>query len=594
MKTDWNLGLLFKNEKEILAERKIVEEKTNAFVKKWEGRDDYLKDPKVLRQAMDEYNEWASKWGPAAKESYYCELQHYLNENDPQIKASLNKIQELSTKLENQMQFFTIRISKIDKKIQKTLLKDKDLFPYKHFLEKLFLEAEHVLSEPEEKLLNTLSPLTHGNWTRMLSGFLSKEEAEVLDDDGKKAKQNFSELTSLMSSINKRVRDKSAVAFNEILKKHLDVAENELNAVLQDKKIKDELRNFDRPDKSRHLSDDIDTEVVDILIKTITSRFKISKDFYALKAKLLGVKKLEYHERNVPYGKVEKKYPFNEAVDLVLKVFADLDPEFAMIFSQYLETGSIDVFPKKGKSSGAFCAHVLMTDPTYILLNHNDRLSEVMTLAHELGHGVNNELMKAKQNALNFGTPKSTAEVASTFMEDFVLQELLKAVDDELKLSLLVMKLDRDISTIFRQTAFYNFELVLHKAFREKGYLSKEDIGKLFIDEMAKQIGPSVEHGEGTENWWVYVPHFRYMFYVYSYASGQLISKSLQAEVKKDPKFILKVKEFLASGMSDSPKNIFAKLGIDITKKSFWDKGLDEVEELLKDTEKLAKKLKKI
>src|SRR6185369_16024393 len=219
MKTDWNLGLLFKNEREILAERKVVEQKTNAFVKKWEGRDDYLKDPKVLRQAMDEYNEWASKWGPAAKESYYCELQHYLNENDPQIKASLNKIQELSTKLENQMQFFTIRISKIDKKIQKTLLKDKDLFPYKHFLEKLFLEAEHVLSEPEEKLLNTLSPLTHGNWTRMLSGFLSKEEAEVLDDDGKKAKQNFSELTSLMSSINKKVRDTSASAFNEILKK---------------------------------------------------------------------------------------------------------------------------------------------------------------------------------------------------------------------------------------------------------------------------------------------------------------------------------------------------------------------------------------
>jgi oligoendopeptidase F len=594
MKTDWNLGLLFKNEKEIAKERKVVEEKTSAFVKKWEGRDDYLKDAKVLREALDEYNEWASNWGTGTREDYYYSLKSSLDQNDPKIKAAVNKIEEFSTKLGNSTQFYSIRVSKIDKKLQSKLLKDKELLPYKHFLEKLFLQAAHILSEPEEKVLNSVSPLTYSNWTRMVSGFLAKEEREVLDEKGKKATKTFSEISSLTSSTNKKVRDAAAEAFSDINKKHAESAENEINAILQYKKLADELRHYDRPDQSRHLSDDIDTEVVDALVSTVTKRFDIAKQYYALKAKLFKVKKLTYHERNVPYGKLDKKYTYEEARDLVMKVFSNLDNEFAMIFSKFQEEGQIDVFPKKGKRSGAFCAGQTLTTPTYILLNHTELLNDVLTLAHELGHGINNELMRVKENELNYGTPVSTAEVASTFMEDFVLQELEKGIDDEMKLSLQMMKLNDDISSIFRQIACYNLETDLHKAFREKGYLSKEVIGEIFQKNMKAYMGDAVEQSPGSENWWVYWPHIRYFFYVYSYSSGLLISKSLQAEVKKDPKFILKVKEFLASGMSDSPKNIFAKLGIDITKKSFWDKGLDEVEQLLKDTEKLAKKLKKI
>jgi oligoendopeptidase F len=594
MKTDWNLGLLFKDEKEILLERKIVEEKTNAFVKKWEGRDDYLKDPKVLKLSLDEYNEWASKWGAGTRENYYYHLKSSLDQNDPKIKAALNKVEEFGTKLENSMQFFSLRVSKIDKKLQPKFLKEKELLPYKHYLEKLFLQSEHLLSEPEEKILNSVSPLTYSNWTRMVSGFLAKEEREVLDEKGKKATKTFSEITSLTSSTNKKVRDTAAQAFNDITAKHVESAENEINAILQYKKLSDELRHYDRPDISRHMSDDIDTEVVGALIVAVTKRFDIAKKYYALKAKLLGIKKLAYHERNVPYGKLDKKYTYEEAKDLVMKVFTDLDNEFAMIFSKFQEEGNIDVYPKKGKQSGAYAAVRTLNTPTYILLNHTEKLNDVLTLAHELGHGINNELMRARENELNYDTPTSTAEVASTFMEDFVLQELEKGIDDETRLSLQMMKLNDDISTIFRQIACYNLETDLHTAFREKGYLSKEVIGEIFQKNMKAYMGDAVEQSSGSENWWVYWSHIRYFFYVYSYSSGLLISKSLQAEVKKDPKFILKVKEFLASGMSDSPKNIFAKLGLDITKKSFWDKGLDEVEELLKETEKLAKKLKKI
>jgi oligoendopeptidase F len=309
---------------------------------------------------------------------------------------------------------------------------------------------------------------------------------------------------------------------------------------------------------------------------------------------MLKVKKLAYHERNIEYGDMTGRHPFPKAVGLVHSVFGKLDPEFADIFAGFIENGQIDAYPKRDKDSGAFCIHHLMIQPTYILLNHTDKLHDVLTIAHELGHGINNELIKKRQHALDFGTPTSTAEVASTFMEDFVLDEIIRSADDEQRLAIMMQKLNDDVSSIFRQVACYQFERELHKDYRGKGYLSKEEIGKLFRKHMTAYMGNAVLQSEGSENWWVYWSHIRYFFYVYSYASGLLISKSLQNSVKQDPVFIHKVKEFLSAGLSDSPKNIFGRLGIDISDSRFWDKGLDEVERLLDDTEQLANRLGKI
>jgi oligoendopeptidase F len=253
-------------------------------------------------------------------------------------------------------------------------------------------------------------------------------------------------------------------------------------------------------------------------------------------------------------------------------VFGKLDPQFKSIFDSFVTNGQIDVYPRVGKRGGAFCAIERPTQPTYIMLNHKDNLRDVLTLAHEAGHGINNELMKSQKYALNFGSPLCTAEVASTFMEDFVLQSLPK------NKGLLMKKLDDDISTIFRQVSAYRFEQELHVTFRKKGYLAKEEIGEIFRKHMASYMGPAVRQNPGSENWWVYWSHFRSFFYVYSYASGLLISKALQNKVKQDPKFIVQVKKFLSAGASDSPKNIFKNLGVDITDKNFWLSGLSEIE----------------
>lgn len=512
-------------------------------------------------------------------------LKHEIDQS-PEVKAMLNRVEEFEKEQINSKKFFTLSISKIQE--QEKFLAAPELKKYRHYLERLFEKAKHLLSENEEKILALKETTSHDFWERLTSGLLSKQEAKI---KSKKETKNFSDLLGLIDSPDKKIREEANSALMKILEQYSEIAEAEINAILSNKKTNDQLRKFPRPDSARHLEDDIETEVVDTLIRTVTERFDISKRFYKLKANLFGLKKLDYYEKNIPYGKQTKEYKFQDSVELLKKTFANLDKQFLDIFESYLLNGQIDVFPKKGKRNGAFCSHHLITQPTYIMLNYTNTLKDVTTIAHEVGHGINSELMKSKQHALYFETPKSTAEVASTFMEDFVLQELLAESDDKTKLSILMEKLNCEISSVFRQTAFYNFETELHETFRQKGYLSKEFIGELFKKHISSYLGDCVETSK-ADNWWIYVPHFRYMFYVYSYVSGGLISKSLQNKVRQNPAFIEKVKEFLSAGTSDSPKNIFSNLGIDITKKEFWLQGLREIENLLNETEILAKKLK--
>ena len=594
--TKWDLSSLFSGDDDPAIEenRKNVERKNYAFIEKWKSRKDYLKEPEVLRKALDEYEALKRDFGTDGNAGYYFWLRTQIDRNNPELKAKYNKLEEFSRKVHNDIQFFEMRIAKIPKSLQTSFLRFRGLKKYRHFLERIFAESKYLLSENEEKIMNLKSTTSYGNWVRMTSDFLAKEEAKVLLDDGSFSVKTLPEISSLTNSKNRKVRDTAARAFNAIMEKHVDVAEVELNSILANKKVDDELRNVSRPDLPRHISDDIESEVVDALVESVSARFHVSANYYRLKAKLLGLKRLRYHERNIDFGKMDKKYSYADSVRLVQKVFERLDSTFAGIFTRFRENGQFDVHPRKGKGSGAFCVHHLISQPTYILLNHTDKLRDVLTLAHELGHGINNELIREKQHSLYFGTPTSTAEVASTFMEDFVLQEILRGADDELKLSLMVMKLNDEISTIFRQVACYAFEQELHDEFRKRGYLSKQDIGNIFRKNMAAYMGDSVEQSKGSGNWWVYWSHIRYFFYVYSYASGLLISKSLQHSVKQDPGFISNVKEFLAAGLSDSPKNIFGKLGINIADRTFWDNGLDEIEKLLDETTALAKKLGKI
>ncbi len=596
MQETWDLSPLFKSDDDLAMKkaRKEIEEKHKVFVGKWKQRSDYLQDPLIMKQALDEYENLMRFYGTSGAEGYYFSLREYLDQANPLIKARVNNVDAWSKAIQNEIHFFTLRIAKIPHVEQQKFLKHPQLKKYEHFLERMFTEAEHVLSEPEENLLNLLTTTSYDNWVKMVSTFFSKESRIIFDEEGKENSHTFEALQGLLESSHEPVRSSAARAMNDILNKHSDVVESEMNSILAYKKTVDQIRKFSRPDSSRHLSDDVSSEMVDTLVASVSASFHLSERFYALKAKILGLSKLQYYERNLSYGTLNQKYSYEESVNLVRKVLHRLDTEFGAIFEQFLKEGSIDVYPREGKHGGAYCIHNLMSHPTYIMLNHVGRLQDVKTLAHEVGHGINNELMKKQQHALSFDTPKSTAEVASTFMEDFVFEELERGSNPEQRLALLIFKLNQDVSTVFRQIAFYNFEQELHIEYRNKGYLAKEIIHALFLRHMKAYMGDAVDFSGGGDAWWEYIPHFRDFFYVFSYASGLLISKSLQAKVRKDPSFIIKVKEFLSAGTSDSPRNIFLKMGIDITDKEFWNQGLKEFERLIDETTALAKKLGKI
>jgi oligoendopeptidase F len=573
---NWNLELLYENidDPKIEKDIKLSEKAVMEFVKKWKSDSRYLKEPKILKEALDEYEELNLKYGILTKPYYYTVLSKELDLNNPLLKAKLNQISHRATKLGNEIQFFEIKLSKISKIKQKELINSPELKEYKHYLEMLFAQSKYVLSDKEEKVFSLTSKPSFGNWVNMIEELLSKQSLNILDEDLIEKSVSYNEVFKYFTSTNKKVRDRASKEFNRVNGQYVEIAEYEMNSVLERKQIGDEYRGVKRPDLPRHLSTDVDTEVVDTLIEVVTENFDISKDFYKKKAKLLGLKKLGYHERNVPISKVDKEYAFEDGIEIVKSTLYGIDKEFGDILTSYLKNGQIDVYPTKNKSGGAYCTKASKSLPTYILLNYNGKVDDLLTIGHECGHGIHSEF-SSKQNSLNDSYSLALAEVASTFFEDFVLEGVLNETKEKDIIDSLRMKSMGDtVNTIFRQIAFYNFEKELHSTFRERGYLSHEEISEIFVKHMRAYLGDAIDVDDGMRYGWLYVSHFRRFFYVYTYASGLLVSKYLQSKVREDREVVEKFKDFLKAGSSKSVKDIFMDIGVDISKKELWDKAI--------------------
>lgn len=575
----WNTEILYKGMSDPQIERDIetAQRKNALFVSKWTKDQRYLNNPRVLLSALTEYEELQRRYGQCTKPYYYFYLLNSLDQTDTDIKARLNQISEIATKLENQIQFFELNISKVDEDQQKKFLKSPLLRNYKHYLERLFAVSKYLLSDKEEQVFNLTSKTSHSNWVNMVSELLDKQKIEVKDENNKKIEISYNEISRFLDSKDRKVRDYAAKQYNQVNGKYLEIAEFEMNSILENKKIADEYRGVSRPDLTRYIGDDMDTEVIDMVAKVVTENFDIPQKYYVLKAKQLNQRKLKYYERNVPIGDIHLEYSYDEGMDLVKRTFKNLDKSFLEVVEKFERNGQYDVYPRESKSGGGFCVTISNDLPTYILLNHTNKLNDVLTIAHESGHGIHSEFSRT-QSELNSGHPTSLAEVASTFFEDFVLEEILKDSSDDVKHTVMYQKMNNDISTIFRQIAFLNFEKELHEEFRKNGYLSKEHISDLFVNHMKAYMGDIVTDDDSMRYGWIYVSHFRRFFYVYSYATGLLISKALQSMVKEDKRNIALVKKFLSAGSTKSPKEIFKDMGIDITKKEFWLKGIKEIE----------------
>ena len=312
----------------------------------------------------------------------------------------------------------------------------------------------------------------------------------------------------------------------------------------------------------------------------------------SLQAEKIGEFDFVFNRKNIDKTEIDSQNVQTSQIQDSKKVS---NTEFSDILEDYLAGGKIDVYPRTGKRGGAFMTGNTgrIIDPTFIFLNWTNTLNDVQTFAHEMGHACNYEMMKKTNKTLTWDGSYLTMESPSTFMEDFILEDILEhCVDKEERLAILMKKLNDDISSIFRQISLYLFELELHSEFRKAGYLSGEQIGELFQKHMSNYMGNAVEKSEGSKNWWIYWSHIRYMFYVYSYGAGLLISKSMQKRLKDNPSFIANIKEFYAAGMNKTPvQNLLEKLQIDATKSDIWLEGLEQTSKNLEMAEKLAREL---
>lgn len=589
MKTQWDFTEIKTDFKK---EREEITKAHDNFREKWSKDKSYLENPEKLKEAMKDVEDIIRNYSKGGNEGYYYWLNQELNQNDTDIRRGYMSIDEFVVKQAHKIAFFSINLSKVSEDKQKEFLDSPTLDKYKSYLRELFEDSKYILSEKEEKILSLKSNASYEMWVRMVSSLLVKESRECLDEDGTKKQFVYPEmLNKLMKSEKREVRISAKEAFESILRSYEDVAEFEINAVLEAVKIDDELRGYKYPDESRIKADMIDLNFVNSVLEAVKEKFYLTQEYYKLKANLMNQEKIGYFERGALMKKIGKNYSANEAVELVKGVFGKLDSEFKEIFEDMLEKGNIDFFPKKGKRDGAFCVHFRRDQPVYVLLNHTGKLRDVATIAHEMGHAINDSLMK-KQIELYYDAPLSTAEVASTFMEDFVYEKVFEKLSPEERFYIKMQKFEDDFSSIHRQVSLYLFEREMHSLYRKEGYLSKEKIGEIFVKHMSDYLGDAVEM-KTANLWWIYWWHIREPFYVYSYASGLLISKAMQKKYREDNSFIEKVKEFLSTGTSKKPREIFRNMGIEINKEFFLE-GLSELERDFEEIKELGRKLGKL
>jgi oligoendopeptidase F len=583
IKTEWNLGLLYKSTTDAHIEEDVknLEALFAAFEAKYKTNDSYTKNEDTLAAALSDWEKLNDKgtWKPVMYLNYATDL----NAADEKAESLKNKLIQRLTKASNRIVFFQLSLGKIDKNLQEQFLKSSRLSKYAYYLKVIFDTAKHDLSEAEEKIVSLKYLPSRGLWVDGQEKLLNAQMVKFGSKD-MPINEAFGQLHQLPTNSRRKLHD----TITQKLKDISHFAESEINALYTDKKTMDELRGFNKPYSATILGYQNDEQSIINLVNTVTKSFPISHRFYALKAKLLKTKNLAYADRAARVGKTTKEISFKEGYDILNKALARLDTTlYQDILKRFGENGQIDVYPKKGKRGGAYCSWSTGL-PTFVLLNHTNNLNSVMTLGHEMGHAFHGELSK-EQSSLYQDAPISIAEVASTLFENFVFEEVFETLTDKEKIIALHDRLNDDIATIFRQIACFNFELDLHTQVREKGFVSKEAIAESHNKNMKAYLGPKFKMKEQDGYFFVSWPHIRNFFYVYSYSYGQIISKAMYKKYKEDKTFVKKIEQFLRAGGSASPEDIFKSIGIDTASPTFFEEGLKQVEEDIKTLEKLIK-----
>jgi oligoendopeptidase F len=557
---------------------KKAEKKTNEFVKNYGKAFPKISGAK-LAQALKDYEVLQDILG---KLSSYADLLYSGDMGDAANAQFYQNTKERLNDITTELLFFTLAINRLgDKEFKAKLKTSKELRHYEPWLRDVRSFKPHQLSDELEQLLHE-KHITSAAWSRLFDESIARMRFKVGKDTLTSA-----EALDLLSHPDGKKRQAAAQAIGAEFEKHKDHYALITNTLAKDKAIEDDWRGFEQPISSRNLSNQVEDEVVDALLTAVRARYKdLAHRYYRWKAKQFGQKSLDYWDRNAPLpGGDEQKYGWNEAKSLVLEAYAAFSPTLAKVGQQFFDKNWIDAPTRPGKSPGAFAHPTVPSAHPYLLLNFQGKTRDVMTLAHELGHGVH-QVLSAEQGALMADTPLTLAETASVFGEMLTFQEILRREKKaERRTRLIASKVEDMLNTVVRQIAFCTFELRVHAA-RRAGELTAAQIGEIWMDVQKESLGPAIKFQPEYNHYWMYIPHFIHSpFYVYAYAFGDCLVNSLYAEyskavgqgAKQGQAFEAKYIEMLKAGGTLRHKQLLKPFGLNAAKPDFWDQGLDVI-----------------
>jgi oligoendopeptidase F len=581
----WDLDPLVDGEGPEGADRQLAEadERAAAFAERYAGRMKDL-DGTALAEAMDELQRIADL---VARAGNYAHLRFSVDTADPANGALLARVTEQATAVETKLLFFELEWAALDDDRAKELLAAGGLDTSRHHLRTIRRYRPHLLSEPEEKIMTEKSVSGREAWTRLFSEQTSAIKVDLPDGDEPVA---LDVALARLLSPDREVRRTSAEAVTAALEPGLRTRAYIYNTIAQDKAVDDRLRSYPSWIASRNLSNEASDESVAALIEAVRANYDLPQRWYRLKAGLLGLDRLADYDRMASVATEEVEIGWDDATDMVLTAYRDFSPVLADTAQRFFDERWIDAPVRPAKRGGAFCAYATPSVHPYVMLNYTSRRRDVLTLAHELGHGVHAALA-IPRGILEQHTPLTLAETASVFGETLVFRRLLDAAETPAsRLALLAENIEGSIATVFRQTAMNRFEHLVHTDRRERGELSVERFAELWEESQRELLGDSVEITPGYRTWWSYVPHFiGTPGYVYAYAYGQLLALSVYGRyLEEGESFVPRYIELLSAGGSRSPEELAAIAGLDLTDPEFWNNGLKLVRGQLDAAEEAA------
>lgn len=583
---EWDLTDLYPavDSPEVAADLKEILERAKTFEASYKGRLAQLATENVsaLVTAIRAYEDLEDVMGRLIS---FAGLIYAENTVRPESQKFYGDVQEQITTASTHLLFFTLEMNTVEDDVIEAALKDPHFGHYRPWIEDLRKGKPYQLEDRVEQLFHEKSVTGSSAWNRLFDETMASLTYDV---DG--------ELLTIEPTLNLLVdpdaekRRKAAGALTKTFSDNLSTFTLITNTLAKDKEISDRWRNFSDIADSRHLSNRVEREVVDALVAAVRDAYpRLSHRYYKLKAKWLGMDKLNTWDRNAPLPDADTRViPWTEAKETVLNAYSSFSPDMAEIAARFFDKGWIDAPARSGKAPGAFAHPTVPSAHPYVLLNYQGKIRDVMTLAHELGHGVH-QVLAAPNGPLMAPTPLTLAETASVFGEMLTFKSLLATADNpQTRKIMLASKAEDMINTVVRQIAFYTFERKVHTE-RRNGELTADKIGELWLSVQGESLGPAIKLNEGYETFWTYIPHFIHSpFYVYAYAFGDCLVNSLYA-VYEDAEagFQQKYFDLLKAGGTKHHSELLAPFGLSASDPDFWKKGLSVIEGLIDELEAL-------